>query len=132
LERFTIDVGDAGVVRALVADLSAEGRALLSGALSRKDPTEIAEVCQAAGAAHAAVIRDLPSLHGGRDVLVEGVARLARTPAAAAAGRLLALFDAAVARGIGGHLTADLGEVRGFAYYTGTVFSAYAPGTGDA
>ena len=27
---------------------------------------------------------------------------------------------------------ADLGEVRGFAYYTGTIFHAYAPGTGDA
>ena len=27
---------------------------------------------------------------------------------------------------------ADLGEVRGFAYYTGTIFHVYAPGTGDA
>jgi ATP phosphoribosyltransferase regulatory subunit len=27
---------------------------------------------------------------------------------------------------------ADLGEVRGFEYYTATIFHAYAPGTGDA
>jgi ATP phosphoribosyltransferase regulatory subunit len=27
---------------------------------------------------------------------------------------------------------ADLGAVRGFAYYTGTIFHVYAPGTGDA
>jgi ATP phosphoribosyltransferase regulatory subunit len=74
----------------------------------------------------------LPSLNGDRDALVEGVARLARTPAAAPARRLLALFDAAVARGFAEHLTADLGEVRGFAYYTGTVLHAYAAGTGDA
>jgi ATP phosphoribosyltransferase regulatory subunit len=45
---------------------------------------------------------------------------------------LLALFDAAVSRGLGPHLVADLGEVRGFAYYTGTIFHAYAAGTGDA
>ena len=57
---------------------------------------------------------------------------LLTTPASTAATRLLALFDAAVARGLGEHLTVDLGEVRGFAYYTGTVFHAYAAGTGDA
>jgi len=57
---------------------------------------------------------------------------LAATPAAKASERLLSLFDAAVARGLGPHLVADLGEVRGFAYYTGTIFHAYAAGTGDA
>jgi ATP phosphoribosyltransferase regulatory subunit len=71
-------------------------------------------------------------LHGGRDALVEGVARLSDTAACDAARRLLSLFDAATASGLFGHLTADLGEVRGFAYYTGTTFHAYAPGTGDA
>ena len=32
--------------------------------------------------------------------------------------------------GLGAHLAADLGEVRGFAYYTGTIFHAYARGHG--
>jgi ATP phosphoribosyltransferase regulatory subunit len=132
LRRFTIDVGDAGVVRALLADLPAPAQGRLSDALGRKDDAEVAEACAAAGAVHAAALRALPSLHGGRDALVEGAGRLAGTPAAAAAARLIALFDAAVARGLGPHLTADLGEVRGFAYYTGTIFHLYAPGTGDA
>jgi ATP phosphoribosyltransferase regulatory subunit len=57
---------------------------------------------------------------------------LAKTPAAGPAARLLALFDAATARGLGPHLVADLAEIRGFAYYTATIFHAYAPGTGDA
>jgi ATP phosphoribosyltransferase regulatory subunit len=74
----------------------------------------------------------LPLLHGGRDALAEGVGRLVATPAARAADRLLSLFDAGVARGLGPHLVADLGEVRGFAYYTGAIFHAYAVGTGDA
>jgi len=132
LERFVIDVGDAGVVRALLADLPGDAQATLSQAIARKDDVEIAEACEAAGAPHAEALRTLPLLHGARDALVEGVGRLAITPADAAARRLLALFDAAVARGLGDHLTADLGEVRGFAYYTGTIFHVYAHGTGDA
>ncbi|HEX4448074.1 MAG TPA: ATP phosphoribosyltransferase regulatory subunit, partial [Polyangiaceae bacterium] len=37
LARFTIDLGDAGVVRALVDDLAPEQRATLTEAISRKD-----------------------------------------------------------------------------------------------
>jgi ATP phosphoribosyltransferase regulatory subunit len=122
LERFTIDVGDAGVVRALLAPLPPERQAVLSEALARKDDAAIEDD----------TLRSLLDYCGDRDVLAEGVEFLARTPAAAAAARLLALFDAAVARGLGPHLIADLGEVRGFAYYTATIFHAYAPGTGDA
>jgi ATP phosphoribosyltransferase regulatory subunit len=122
LEDFTIDVGDAGVVRALLAPLSPERQSHLSAALARKDDSAIDDD----------VLRSLLGYCGGRDVLSEGVRFLARTPAAGAATRLLALFDAAVARGLGPHLVADLGEVRGFAYYTATIFHAYAPGTGDA
>jgi ATP phosphoribosyltransferase regulatory subunit len=132
LKRFVIDVGDAGIVRALLSDLPAEKRARLSEAISQKDDAEIAQLCAAEGAAQSEALRALPCLHGDRSALVDGVSRLAQTPAASAVKRLLALFDAAVARGFGPHLTADLGEVRGFAYYTGTVFHAYAAGTGDA
>jgi ATP phosphoribosyltransferase regulatory subunit len=132
LGRFQIDMGDAGVVRALLAPLAGEQQTLLSEALARKDPAEVADMCIAFNAPHASALSALPRLNGGRDALVEGVARLARTPAAPAAKRLLALFDAAEARGLGAHLTADLGEVHGFAYYTGTIFHAYAAGTGDA
>ena len=122
LERFTIDVGDAGVVRALLAPLPAERQVQLSEALARKDDAAIDDE----------ILRALLGYCGGREVLAEGVKRLVKTAAAGPAARLLALFDAAVARGLGPHLVADLGEVRGFAYYTGTIFHAYAAGTGDA
>jgi ATP phosphoribosyltransferase regulatory subunit len=132
LERFTIDLGDAGIVRGLLAELPAEHQALLSDALARKDEADLQDACMVARTPHAEVLRALPSLHGERDALVEGAALMARTPAGAAAARLLALYDAAVARGLGGHVTADLSEVRGLAYYTGTIFHMYAPGTGDS
>jgi ATP phosphoribosyltransferase regulatory subunit len=132
LERFTIDVGDAGIVRALIAPLAPVDQEPLSDALARKDEAEIAEICAKFSVPHRDVLCALPTWHGGRDALADGARRLASTPAAPAAARLLALFDAAVARGLGPHLVADLGEVRGFAYYTGTIFHAYAAGTGDS
>jgi len=132
LEQFTIDLGDAGIVRSLLDGLAPQDQSRLTGALARKDTSEIVDTCVAVGATHAKTLGELPLLHGGRDALAEGVGRLATTPAARAADRLLALFDAAVSRGLGKHLVADLGEVRGFAYYTGTIIHAYAVGTGDA
>lgn len=132
LERFQIDLGDAGIVRALLDDLEPARRTILTEAVSRKDDAEIAQVCASENAAYGAELRALSALHGGREALVEGVGRLRETPAAPAAKRLLALFDAAVAHGLGQYLSADLGEVRGFAYYTGTVLHGYAAGTGDA
>jgi len=122
LERFTIDLGDAGVVRALLAGRPAHEQARLSDAMARKDEAEIDDP----------TLRALATMQGGREVLLDGVKLLASTPAAAAAKRLLALFDEATARQLAPRLVADLGEVRGFAYYTGTMFHAYAEGTGDA
>jgi ATP phosphoribosyltransferase regulatory subunit len=122
LQRFTLDLGDAGVVRALLASRPPAEQARLSDAMGRKDE----------GAIDDPVLRAVATMQGGREVLVEGSRLLASTRAAEPARRLLALFDAAVERGLGPHLVADLGEVRGFAYYTATIFHAYADGTGDA
>jgi ATP phosphoribosyltransferase regulatory subunit len=132
LQRFTLDIGDAGVVRSLLAGLAPDQRRIVSEALARKDEQELAQACERVDVPHAATVVALPHLHGGRDALVEGVGRVRGTPAEGPAQRLLRLFDAAVARGLGPHLTADLGEVRGVAYYTGTLFHVYAAGTGDS
>src|SRR5262249_53756340 len=88
LDEFTIDLGDSGVVRSLLSDLAPEDQARLSDALARKDQAEIADACVAVGATHAETLRALPLLHGRREALAEGVARLAATPAADAANRL--------------------------------------------
>ena len=119
---FTIDVADAGIVRALLAGRSAEDQARLSEGLARKDEAAVDD----------RLLRKLLALQGGREAIVEGTRLLEGTPAQPAVARLLALFDGAAAHGLGPRLSADLGEVRGFAYYTGPIFHAYAPGTGDA
>src|SRR6185503_9953799 len=73
----------------------------------------------------------LAQLHGDRAAIVEAASLLAGTKAEPFARRLLALFDAASAMGLGPYLSADPGEVRGLSYYTGTIFSIYAEGPGE-
>jgi len=130
LERFTIDVSDSGIVRELLADVPPARADDISVALARKDEASLAELC--AGIAAGPRITALARLHGGREAIVEAERLLAGTRAEPAAARLLSLFDAATARGLGRHLSADPGEVRGLSYYTGTIFSIYAEGPGEA
>ncbi len=130
LSKFTIDISDAGIVRELLADVPADRAEGVTLALAKKDEATLAE--RVKGLTSAAALLALPRLSGGREALEETTKVLSTKPKArAAAERLLALFDAAVARGLGPFLTADAGEVRGFAYYTGTTFSIYAEGPGE-
>jgi ATP phosphoribosyltransferase regulatory subunit len=126
LKDFVIDLGDAGIVRALLADVSPEHAVAIAEALGRKDEVEIAERMREAGA-DPTVLTALAALES----LDDGVRLLSKTPAAGAAERLLALHRAAVSRGFGDRLTADLGEIRSAAYYTGMLFRAYATGSPD-
>jgi ATP phosphoribosyltransferase regulatory subunit len=130
LERFTIDVSDAGIVRALLADVPPELAARISGVLARKDEPALEELCR--GLPEGGRLVALARLHGGREAIVDAVEVLAGSRAEAPAKRLLALFDAAVDRGLEGSLSADPGELRAFSYYTGTTFSIYAEGPGEA
>ncbi|GAC1561188.1 MAG: ATP phosphoribosyltransferase regulatory subunit [Polyangiales bacterium] len=130
LARFTLDVGDAGIVRELLSDVSAERASDITLALAKKDEASLAELVS--GLPSAAALLALPRLRGGREALEESVKVLSvNLRARAAAQRLLALFDRASARGLAPFLTADAGEVRGFAYYTGTTVSIYAGGPGE-
>jgi ATP phosphoribosyltransferase regulatory subunit len=132
LSRFTIDLSDAGIVRELLADVPPAPARELSRALARKDEPTLAELCRDLSAVkEGARIRALAHLHGGREAVVEALALLRGSRAEAPAARLLALFDAAAARGLAARLSADPGEVRSLAYYTGTIFSIYAPGPGE-
>jgi ATP phosphoribosyltransferase regulatory subunit len=132
LRDFTIDLGNAGIVRALLEGADADDAQAVSVALARKDEAALRELLAEHGSPFANVLCELTAMHGGREAAAEGWRLLATTPAAAPAARLLELFDAALERGLGPHLRADLGDVRGFAYYTGTTFHLYAHGPGEA
>jgi ATP phosphoribosyltransferase regulatory subunit len=128
LAEFTLDVGDAGVLRSLLEGAREAQAAAISEALSRKDEVLVSELAE--NLVHRERIGALAQIHGGREALDEGARVLRGTAAAAAADRLRALFCAAEDRGL--PVSVDFGEVRGFAYYTGMMFRAYAPGPGEA
>lgn len=131
LTAFTVDIADAGIVRGLLEGTDAALAEEITGALGRKDEAVLTELAAKAGGDVPRVV-PLARLHGGRDALVEATKVVRGTRAEEPAKRLLALFDAACARGLSRVLSADAGEVRGFAYYTGTIFSIYAGGPGEA
>jgi len=127
LSDFVIDLGDAGIARALLANVAADRAALVADALGRKDEVEVSDRMKEAGADPSIFVE---LLHA--KTLADGVKLLEKTPAASAARRLASLHEAAVSRGLGDRLTADLGEIRSAAYYTGMLFRAYARGSADA
>jgi ATP phosphoribosyltransferase regulatory subunit len=127
LRDFVIDLGDAGIVRALVSGASPEHAAAIIDAVGRKDEAEVGDRMREAGA-DAGVLLELLRARS----IEDGVRLLAGTPAAAPASRLEALHRAAVSGGLGEHVTADLGEIRSAAYYTGMLLRVFAHGSPDA
>jgi ATP phosphoribosyltransferase regulatory subunit len=132
LRDFAVDLGEAGIVRALLDGVDPDVALHVTEALATKDEAEVRARAKHAGLAFGGALCALVTLHGGREAIAEAWRVLASTPAAAPAARLLELYDAAAARGLAPHLGADLCEVRGFAYYTGTTFHVYAHGPGEA
>jgi ATP phosphoribosyltransferase regulatory subunit len=128
LVRFTIDLGNSEIVRSLVGESAPPA---LMAAIARKDESEVREEARAAGLPGGAIER-LVRLHGKRAAIDEARRAVQGTAAVAAVDRLARLYDGAAARGLEEHLSADLAEVRGFAYYTGMIFQVYAPGPGEA
>ena len=147
LERFTIDLGEASVARAALAGLPPETGEALRLAIAQKDVDGVARLGREAGlpAARRKLLEALPSLYGGAEVIERAKELLAggrRSPSLAAAGdegatraalgELATVVERLGARGLGERISIDLGEVRGFDYYTGVRLQGYAPGVGDA
>ena len=131
IARFSIDLGDAGIVRALLADLPPETAASLGDAFADRDESAVGALLGEGGGG-SPVLRQLVGLSGGADALREGQRLLRGTAAEDAAARLGRLFDAACKEGLEGSLSVDFGEMRGWAYYTGMRFHVYADGHGQA
>ena len=133
LHRFQIDLCHLDFFRGLLDEIPGEdtGRELRA-ALARKD-TGTLERLVAAAAPPSAVgeaLLALPTLVGGEEVLdrAGSLARNARSSRAlenlAEVYRLLKIY------GLGESVLLDLGEVRGFDYYSGLYFETYVSGFG--
>ena len=134
LSEFQIDVGQTGFFRGILEDLGADGETArgLRSALARKDVSALERRVADLGAPATVseLLLALPTLYGRGDVLdrAEALVKNARSEAALAnlaeVYRLLRLY------GLADSVLLDLGEVRGFDYYSGVHFEAYVSGLG--
>ena len=134
VEAAPLDVGHVAPARWVLAAVGDPARSALAGALGKKDRQQVARVAaEAASGAVAALAEALVGLTGpATEVLARARALPWPTEVAAALDELGVTLAAAARLQPGATFTVDLGEVRGFEYYTGLRFAGYARGAGDA
>ena len=127
----SVDLADARIVKALLEDvpLEADLLAQIHAALAAKDSSELSALTRTFPSASRQGLLALVQLYGDEAVLLE--AEKALPPLAAVREALFNLKQ--LSRHLEGvAVSFDLADLRGYAYYTGTRFSIYAPGASDA
>ncbi|HXA96551.1 MAG TPA: ATP phosphoribosyltransferase regulatory subunit [Candidatus Dormibacteraeota bacterium] len=134
LTRFQIDVGQTEFFRGILEDVAADAATSgeLRAVLGHKDLSALERLVGelAAPAAVTELLLALPTLYGRGDVLdrAERLVKNARSEAALA--NLAEIYRLLRAYGLADSVLLDLGEVRGFDYYSGVHFEAYVTGLG--
>ncbi|SEA38203.1 ATP phosphoribosyltransferase regulatory subunit [Paraburkholderia sartisoli] len=131
LAKVRLDLCHAGVLSALIANepkAVALGEALYD-ALAGKDVPRLDELTADLTPATRDALRVLPTLYGDASVLAEARARLPATPEIARALDDLAFLAAQVD---GAEVMIDLADLRGYAYHSSVMFSAYVDGVPNA
>lgn len=126
-----VDMADARIVHALLKDipLDATQRAQIHAALAAKDASELKSLLRHAPAATSGALTDLLQLYGDATVLGEAQKVLPALPDIHAA---LAHLKWLASHLAGASVSFDLADLRGYAYYSGAMFSMYAPGASVA
>jgi ATP phosphoribosyltransferase regulatory subunit len=136
LPEIRIDVGHvAPAAFVLGAAPDPTSRALITNALARKDRAGLRAAARALPEGVAPLAEALATLWGPAPATLERAAALPwPAPVKAALEQLRAVLArfAELAEPPAPHLTIDLGDLRGFDYYTGVRFAAYAGGAPDA
>jgi len=136
LPETRLDVGHVAPARhVLGAAPDADARARLAAALSRKDRAAVRAAARMLPAEIAPLAEALVSLWGPAEVTLLRAAELAwPDEVRGALGRLAAVLAAfaELADPPAPAVTIDLGDLRGFDYYTGVRFAGYAGGAPDA
>ncbi|HEV8673200.1 MAG TPA: ATP phosphoribosyltransferase regulatory subunit [Methylomirabilota bacterium] len=135
LGRFQIDVGQVEFVRGVLDGLGVEREVVLGlrDALRRKDAPELQRQVSElqVSSATADLLLALPTLHGRGTEVLTRAAVLAQNPRSERAVQSLSeVHRLLTAYGLAEAIMLDLGEVRGFDYYSGVNFEGYAEGYG--
>jgi ATP phosphoribosyltransferase regulatory subunit len=132
----TIDLGHLGLAREVMQALQLP-EAVVEEArrrIAKRDGSGLDELLREARGSAAAVrfAALLPELAGPPAVLDRAAKSAPTAGIKRALADLRAIVEAVEARGVEARLHVELGEVRGFDYYTGVRFQAFVPGAPDA
>ncbi|MEH6577513.1 MAG: ATP phosphoribosyltransferase regulatory subunit [Amphritea sp.] len=136
-EDLSLDLGHVGIYRGLMleAGLSEAQETEYFELLQRKDQPEIKRFLSEVNLSESVIghLAALPTLHGGREVIVKARERFAGVERSIieALDYLDAVADRLEQRYPGLDLYFDLSELRGYNYHTGVVFAAYTPKYGQ-
>lgn len=134
LENFQLGLGQVEFINGVMeqSGLSPRRQQEIKDMLVRRDLVGLGETLAGSGLDEAAqrLIREIPLLHGGPEVLEKAYAMVDSARSRAALDNLAAIGRLLCAYGVEGHVTFDLGLIRDFDYYTGMVFEGYTPGLG--
>ena len=127
----SVDMADARIAHALLKDLSLDAVQLsqIHAALAAKDGSELKVLLRNAPAATTQALVDLLQLYGDASVLQDAQRVL---PDLADIHTALAQLKWLSSHVEGADVSFDLADMRGYAYYSGAMFSVYAPGASDA
>jgi ATP phosphoribosyltransferase regulatory subunit len=136
LARPTVDLGHLGLAREVLSALELPDGALAEArrCIAKHDGAGLGDVLKEARGARAAIdfARLLPELSGAPDVLDHARGKAPNAGVKRALAELGAIVSAVRARKLDARLHVDLGEVRGFDYYTGVRFQAFVTGAASA
>ena len=127
----SVDMADARIVHALLEGVALEGDLAeqVHAALAAKDSSELSVLTKNFPQASRQGLLALVQLYGDEKILVEAEKVLPPSPVVREA---LSNLKWLASHLEGTHLTFDLADLRGYAYYTGARFSIYAAGANDA
>jgi ATP phosphoribosyltransferase regulatory subunit len=130
--RFRIEVGHAGIFKALAEGLSTtdELRGELIEAIKAKNVPRLQALLSPWNSQAAKALLALPRLFGGEEIFQKAAPLFRAAKAARALEELQTLYESCKALGLQDDINVDLGLVHGQQYYTGLVFRGYIEGSG--
>ena len=132
----TIDLGHLGLAREVLGALELPPGALeeVRGRIAKRDGAGLERLLRGARGSKAAIrfAALLPELSGPPSILRKALKQAPSDGIRRALADLAGIVAAVEERAIPARLHIDLGEVRGFDYYTGLRFQGYAEGAGQA
>ena len=136
LVDFKIDIGDVSFLKNILAGLAIEAplQEEIKEAVALKDSSALRATLDEAGTGISAEDKkrliEIPGLFGGEEVLKKARVLFTNKAALSVITNLDEVFALIRGRGLAGYITIDLGEARGFDYYTGVIFEGFASGFG--